>query len=58
MRDENNLKLARFFLKHKVRTGRVSVATDITLDNVHIVCEPKESKKKHKDPVLYTVIDA
>ena len=34
MKAENNLKLARFFLKHKLRTGKVEVATYITLDNV------------------------
>ena len=43
--DENNLKLASFFLKHKVNTGRVAVATDITLDNVRLLREIKKSKK-------------
>ena len=33
LRSENNLNLASFFLKHKVRTRRVAVATDVTLDN-------------------------
>ena len=45
MRAENNLKLANFFLKYKVRTGRVAVATNINLDNVRLLCEVKESKK-------------
>ena len=58
LRDGNNLKLARFFLKHKVRTGRVDVATDITLDNVRLWCELNESEKEHKDPVVSLVIDA
>ena len=30
LRTKTNLKLARFFFKHKLRTGRVAVATDIT----------------------------
>ena len=58
LRDDNNLKLARFFLKHKVRTRRVAVATNIILDNVHILRELKESKKEHKDPMVSPVIDA
>ena len=43
LRAENNLKLASFFLEHKVRTGRVAVATDITLDSVRLLRELKES---------------
>ena len=58
LRAENNLKLASFFLKHKVRTGRVVVATNITLDNVRLLRELKESKKEHKDPVVSPMIDA
>ena len=58
LRSENNLNLARFFLKHKVRTGRVVVATDINLDNVHLLRELKESEKEHKYPVGSLVIDA
>ena len=45
MRAKNNLKLVRFFLNYKIRTGRVTVATNITLDNVRLLCELKESKK-------------
>ena len=48
LRAEKNLELASFFLKHKARTGRVTVATDITLDNVRLLRELKESKKEHK----------
>ena len=33
-RAENNLNLDSFFLKHKVRTGRIAVATNTTLDKV------------------------
>ena len=44
-RAKNNLNLFRFLLKHKVSTGRVEVATDITLDNVRLLRELKESKK-------------
>ena len=58
LRAENNLNLARFFLKHKVGTGRGAVATDITLDNVRLLYELKEIKKEHKDPVVSPVIDA
>ena len=58
LRAKNNLKLAIFFLKNNVSTGRVAVATDINLDNVRILCELKESKKEHKDPVISPVIDA
>ena len=41
LRAENNLKLANFFLIHKVRTGRVVVSTDITMDDVRILREIK-----------------
>ena len=58
MRAKKNLKLASFFLKHKVRNGRVAVATDITLDNVRLLREIKKSKKEHKYPVISLVIDA
>ena len=43
LRAKNNLKLSSFFLKHKLRTGRVAVATDIKLDNVRILHELRES---------------
>ena len=43
LRAENNLKLVRLFLKHKVRIGLVALSTDITLDNVRLLCELKES---------------
>ena len=58
LRSENNLKIDRFFLKHKVRTRRVAVTTNITLDNVRLLRELKESEKEHKDPVVSPVIDA
>ena len=58
LRAENNLKLASFFLKHKIRTGRVSVATDITLDNVRLVRELKENEREHTDSLVSPVIDA
>ena len=57
MRAENNLKLASFFRKHKIRTGRVVVSTNIKLDNVQLLRELKESKKEHTDPLVSTVID-
>ena len=57
-RAKNNLKLARFFLKHKASTGRVAVATDITLDNMRILCELKEREKERKDHMVSPVIDA
>ena len=37
LKDKNNLKLARLFLNHKIRTERVAVSTDITLDNVRLL---------------------
>ena len=37
LRVENNLKLSSFFLKHKVRTGRMAVTTNITLINVRLL---------------------
>ena len=55
---KNKLKLSSFFLKHKVRNGRVAVATDLTLDNVRLLRELKESETEHKDPVVSPVIDA
>ena len=57
-RDENNIKLARFFFKHKIRTRRVAISTDITLDNVRLLREPKESEKEHTDILVSPVIDA
>ena len=45
MRDENNLKLTSFFPKTKGRTGRVAVATDVSLDNVCLLRELRESEK-------------
>ena len=58
LRSKNNMKLARLFLKHKVRTVRVAVATNITLDNVRLLCDLKESKKEPKDLVVSPVIDS
>ena len=55
---KNNLNLSSFFLENKLRTGRVAVATDITLDNVRLLRELKESKRGHKDTVVSPVIDA
>ena len=58
LRSENNLKLARFFLKHKVRSIRVAVETNTTLYSVHLLRKLKESEKEHKDHVVSLVIDA
>ena len=58
MRSENNLKLASFLLKHKIRTVRVEVATGVTLDNVRLLREIKDIKKELTDPLVYPVIDA
>ena len=58
LRDENNLKLARLFLKHKIRIVRVAVSTNIMLDNVHILRELKESERGHTDHLVSPVIDA
>ena len=56
-RAENNLKLDRFFLKHKIRTGSVAIATDITLDNVRLLRELKKREKEHTDPLVFLEID-
>ena len=58
LRAEINLKNARFLLKHKARTVRVTVATDITLDNVRLLREIKEREKEHTDSLVSPVIDA
>ena len=58
MRSKNSLKLARFFLKHKIRNGRLALENDITLDNVRLLCDLKESKKEPKDLVVSPVIDS
>ena len=55
---ENNLKLASYFLKHRIRTGRVEVPTNITLDSINLLRELKGSEKEHKDPLVSSVIDA
>ena len=52
------MKIARSFLKHKVRNRRVKVATYTTLDNVRLLRELKEIEKEHKDPVVSPVIDS
>ena len=52
------MKIASFFLKHKIRTGRVAVATNITLDNVRLLRELKESKKEHTYILISPVSDA
>ena len=41
LRAKNNLKIASFFLKHKIRTRRVVVATAITLNNVRLLSDLK-----------------
>ena len=57
MRDENNLKLSRFFLKHKIRTGSAAVATDIKLDDVKLLSEIKESDREQMDTLVSLLID-
>ena len=58
LRAKNKLKLSRFFLKHKTRTVRVSVPTDIMLDSVRILPDIKDSEKEHTDPLVSLAIDA
>ena len=58
LRDEDNLKLSRFFINHKERIVRVVVPTDITLDIRSLLCKLNENKKEHTDPLVYPVIDA
>ena len=57
LRSENNLKLASFFLKHKIRTGRVVLPNYIALDSVRLLRDLKESEKEHKDHLVSPVID-
>ena len=45
LRDENNMNIARFFLRHKIRTRRVIVAIGITLYHVRLLRDIKESEK-------------
>ena len=45
LRDENKLKLSSFFLKHKTKTRRVVVQTDITLNIVRLSSELKKRKR-------------
>ena len=42
---KNNLKLASFFLKHKTRTTRVLIPTDITLDSVRLLNISRRAKR-------------
>ena len=42
LRAENILNLASFFLKHKVRTRSLAVATNIMLDNMRLLSELKK----------------
>ena len=58
LREENNLKLASFFFKHKKITESVAVATDITLDNVRLLRELKEREKEQGDTVVSPVIES
>lgn len=49
LRAENNLKLACYFLRYKVRTSRGVVATEITLANVRALRNHKEWEAAHED---------
>ena len=58
LRAENNLNIDSFFLKHEISTGRVAVETDITLDNLRLLREIKESEREHTDTLVSPVIYA
>ena len=58
MRSKNNLKLDSLLIQNKLRTRRVAVATNITLGNMRLLRELKESEKGHKDHVVSPVINA
>ena len=58
LRAENNLKLASFSFKHKIRIRRVAVETNIKLDNVRLLRDLNDIKMENTDPLVSTVIDA
>ena len=58
MRDKNNLKLFSFFLKNKISTRRVAVATDITLDDMRLLHKLKDSEKEHTYSLVSPLFDA
>ena len=50
LRAETNLKLACYFLRHRIRTSRVSHAQDITIANTRSVREMKLTEENHENP--------
>jgi hypothetical protein len=54
---ENNLKMARFYLRHRARVSRAVVPVDITLVNVRSIRELCTSEGKHEDPKVKPTID-
>lgn len=50
MRAENNLKLACYYLRHRQRMSRTTLAAQITLDNVRALHDLKLQQDDHKDP--------
>jgi hypothetical protein len=50
MRAENNLKLACYYLRHRQRMSRTTVAAQITLENVRALHDLKLQQDNHKDP--------
>ena len=49
LRAENNLKLACYYLRHRERTSRVLIITDVTLANVRAFREQRLSESKHEN---------
>jgi hypothetical protein len=50
MRAENTLKLACYYLHHRQRISRTTLAAQITLDNVRALHDLKLQQDDHKDP--------
>ena len=50
LRAETNMKLACYFLRHRVRISRVSHAADITIANTRSVREMKLTEENHENP--------
>ena len=51
MKAENNLKLACYYLHHHKRMSRMTIAAQITLDDVCGIHDLKLQQDSHKDPV-------
>ena len=46
---QNNLKLACYFIRHRVRTSRMVTVQDLTIPNIRVLREQREAEKAHVD---------